>query len=472
MAIATRRRRIRIPGGTGGTQARLKTPNVDRLMWRTGFGPSDADRNKFTGRSLSSVVDDLLDRPQGRLVGPPPVVDRDGSKQPLEPTESDTDLTLEWMDRCIRTQNPLVERLTLFFHNLFATQRSEVSPPQLMITQNQLFRRYADLAANPGVTFKDLVAEVGEDAAMLRFLDGENSTDEDPNENYAREICELFCLGTVDKRGVPNYSEDDIREIARATTGWTIDDENPDDVKVEFDPDRFDSTPKTIFGKTGNWDHRDVVEMVTTQHHAHPRFFISKLWHEFIATPPPDATMADLIRTYKRSRTRILPVLRQILTDPLMLESPREPNMIKPPVVFTVGVMRALKLGIENNQLDSLTNAMGQRLYHPPTVAGWDPGIAWLNTNTAIARFNMVNRFLNDEELDLDDDEGENGTQAFKRAWESVGKPWMSPGARSSLLFYAKQIDKDDSKDNENNRRQRLRVLRSFMLGGPDAQVM
>ena len=464
-----RRRRLRRPR-PGGVQAALTEQMVDRLMWRTGFGPSDADRKRWTGKTLPQVVNQLLKAPQGPFVGDPPLRDKSG----LNPHEDDRDLVLAWLDRMVRTRNPLVERLTFFWHGHFATQRDEVSPPQLMTRQNELFRRYSDLAAFPTANYRTMVFEVGEDPAMLRFLNGEESTEDRVNENYPREVMELFCLGPLAPNGQPNYNEADVLELSKALTGWQIDDDNPDQTFGYFNKSRWFSGNKTVLGQTGDYEHRDAVDVVL-KHPSHPQFLMRKLWAEFIPTEPDRATLKELVAVYKKSRFRLKPVLRKILTHPDMLDSVKEPNMIKPPVVFAVGLMRSLGLTITDDTLYNSLNEMGQLPYFPPTVAGWEGGTAWLNTNTALARFALVNELLDKayEKSDNTDDDPddvveETAAQAYKRAHEAVGRPWVARGTRSALMYYANNAPVKRKSD----RVARQRVLRAFMLGGPDAQVM
>ncbi len=468
LAAPPRRRRLKRPA-PGGAQAALTEAMVDRLTWRAGFGPSDASRAALKGLTLHRAVDKLIRAPQGPLTGPEPVRS-DGT--PLQPFESDTDLVLTWADRMLRTGNPLVERLTLFWHHHFATQRTEVSPPQLMQDQNNLLRRYSDFAAFPTANFRTLVYEVGEGAAMLRFLTGEDSTKKAINENYGRELMELFCLGVTDAAGNPNYTEVDVREAARAASGWQIDDENPDRATGFFNRSRWDDGQKTVLGKSGAFSHRELVDVVMS-HPSHPAFLVNKLWLEFHPTPPDAATLRDLTRVYIKSKFRLKPLVKRILTHPAMLDSIKEPNMIKPPVVQAIGTMRTLGLGITDDALYSTMRDMGQLPYFPPTVAGWEGGLSWLNTNTALSRFSLANRLLSKQYAGLptkapEDVASETSVEAFKRAHAAVGRPWLAKGTISSLRYYSKNAKATSS----NDRIARQRVLRAFMLAGPDAQVM
>lgn len=466
--VQPRRKRSRKPPA-GGAQVALTELMVDRLMWRAGFGPSDADRQRFKGMSLHRAVERLINDPQGPPTGAP-AKRRDGTA--LLPYESDTDLVLAWCDQMVRTRNPLVERLTFFFHRHFATQRTEVSPPQLMTQQNALFRKYADLAANPTADFRNLVYEVGEGPAMLRFLTGEDSRKGRVNENYGRELMELFCLGVTNAAGQPNYTEADVLEAARASTGWQINDDNPDAPSAFFTQSRFDEGPKTVLGKAGAFNHRQLVDVVMS-HPNHAPFLVGRLWDEFIPFAPDRATLADLTKVYTRAGFRLRPLVRRILTHPAMLASIKEPTMIKTPVVFAVGAMRTLGMGITDETLYNALRDMGQLPYFPPTVAGWEGGASWLNTNTALARFGAANRLLAAKYAALptkapEDEPAETPKQAFARAHASVGRPWVGRGTKSSLLYYATKARNTSS----NDRVSRQRVLRAFLLGGPDAQVM
>ena len=283
---------------------------------------------------------------------------------------------------------------------------------------------------------------------------------------------ELFCLGVTNAAGQPNYTEVDVREAARAASGWQIDDENPDAAVGYFNRSRWDDGQKTVLGRTGAFGHRELVDAVLA-HPSHAPFLTAKLWSEFIPGAPDAATLRDLVRVYTRSGFRLKPLVRRILTHPAMLDSIKEPNMIKPPIVQAVGTMRALGLGITDDTLLRSLTDMGQVPYFPPSVAGWEGSLAWLNTNTALARFALANRLLVKQYAALptkapEDVAGETPVQAFQRAHQAVGRPWLAKGTISSLRYYAANAKAVTA----NDRIARQRVLRAFMLGGPDAQVM
>ena len=187
-----------------------------------------------------------------------------------------------------------MERLTFFWHRHWACSLDSVDL-LFMAQQNDLFRRYADLGANPNADFRNLAYEVGEGPAMLRYLNGELNRRGRSNENYARELMELFCLGVTDPSGNPNYTEADVRELARALSGWTIDTTtDPNNPRGVFKPRRFDTGSKTFLGSTGNFNARQAVDIVLA-HPQHASYIVRKLWSEFVVGPPDAATLADLV---------------------------------------------------------------------------------------------------------------------------------------------------------------------------------
>jgi uncharacterized protein (DUF1800 family) len=464
--IKARRHRLHRPprrsGPSGPTtpQTLLTGPMVDRLFWRAGFGPTAADRARWTGKPLQSAVDWLLSTPAG-LAGPPPT--HDGN--PLDPTGNDTDLVLSWLDVMIRATNPLVERLTFFWHRHWANSRDQVSPPQLLMTQNSLFRRYADLGSNPRATFRELALEVTVDPSMLRYLTGESNVRGAPNENYGRELMELFTLGVTNAGGQANYSQGDVEQMAKSLSGWQINDDNPDHAYSYFTPSRWYNGPKIVFGQFGNFNAGDAVNLVLA-HPSHPAFLISKLWSEFIVGPPDAASLRRLIATYTSSGLQLKPLLEQILTHPALFASVDEPDMVKSPVVFVVGAMRALGQTITDTTAADDLDGMGQTPYFPPNVSGWEGGLSWLNTNTALARFGFISDLL--AKTTIPDVPGETASAAYDRAYVAVGQPWLAAGTQNAISSFAQTAPSAGA----TQRKQRQLALRALMLAGPDAQVM
>ncbi len=435
---------------------------VDRLFWRAGFGPSAHDRATWIGRTVTDAVDWMLTTPAG-TTGVPGT--DDGS--PLDPTGNDTDLVLSWVDVMIRATNPFVERMTFFWHRHWANSRESVAPPQLMMTQTELFRKYADYAVNPKANFTEMAQQVTIDPSMLRYLNGELSVRGAPNENYAREFMELFTLGVVNAEGQPNYTQTDVEQIAKALSGWQINDTDPNAAFSYFTQSLWYDGPKLIFSTTKlyNYNTPEVVNLILSQP-AHPAFIINAIWGEFIVDPPDPATLKSLIKTYTSTGFQLKPLLKEILTNPALFASVDEPDMVKPPVVFVVGVMRALGLQITDSTASDYLAATGEQPYFPPNVSGWEGGLSWLNTDTALARFSFVSTLL--ENMQIADVPGETPAAAYDRAYSAVGEPWLAPGTQAALQSFARTAQASET----NNRIERQIALRALMLAGPDAQVM
>ena len=328
---------------------------VDRLFWRAGFGPAPDQREQWTGRPAAELVDWMLDTPPGYApTGAPPLSDAAGSQnQPIDPAANDDELLMEWLYAMQTAVNPLPDRLAFFWHRHWAVSREDgsVQVPWILAYRDRL-RRYADFSADPGLSFRALAWEMTtQDAAMSMYLNGNQNVKRSPNENYAREFQELFCLGTTAPDGTPNYTQTDVHELARAFTGWRLDTTAG---TVAFQPASFDAGAKSLYGRvtipdTSKGTQADqlagvqaAVEAVLT-HPSHAQFLVRKLWAEFIAGPIPPDALAGLVAAYTAGGALALrPLVRGILTHPLIFESLDEPNLVKPPVVYLVGLMRAL----------------------------------------------------------------------------------------------------------------------------------
>jgi len=439
----------------------MSSAMVSRLFWRAGFGPDKADLARWTGKPLGAAVDWLLNTPAAYSGSP-------GTDQgeAFDPTGNDSDLVLSWVDQMIRSVNPFVERMTFFWHRHWANSRESVSPPQLLMTQTELFRKYADFANNPKAAFRDLAYAVTIDPSMLRYLTGELNVKGAPNENYARELMELFTLGVTNAEGKPNYSQTDVEQLAKAFSGWEINDDNPNAVYSYFNQSRWYDGPKLVFGRFENLNTAEAVKLVLSRP-AHPEFIINALWGEFIVPPPNKATLNSLTHLYTKGGTQLKPVMRTILTHPSLFESLEEPDMVKPPVVFVVGAMRAMGLQIKDTTASDYLDGMGQLPYFPPTVAGWEGGISWLNTDTALTRFGFISTLLQNQ-AKIKDVPGETPVQAYARAYAAVGSPWLAANTEAEIKRYARRAQFSTPE----LRIARQVALRALILGGPDSQVM
>ncbi len=268
-------------------------------------------------------------------------------------------------------------------------------------------------------------------------------------------------------QGLPTYSEADVQELARALSGWRINTTDPANPVAFFTPARWDGGTKQVLGQVGAFDTTQAVDVVLS-HPNHAPHLMRKLWGEFVQSPPDDASLNDLAATYVRRGFRIRPVLRKILTHRALYESIDEPNMIKAPAVFVPGAMRAMGQFVTNGAPRSRMQVMGQEPYFPPDVSGWEYGPAWLDTNTAVARFRLVADLTVSQPIDQTDVVGETPQQAYDRAFAGVGQPWLSPTTVAHIQAYAAAT----AGGTLSQRRTRQRVLRALMLGGPDGQVM
>jgi len=278
-----------------------------------------------------------------------------------------------WLYRMVYTPHPLQERMTLFWHNHFATSIAKVREAQLMLKQNRTLRKHA-LGK-----FQPLLLDISRDPAMLIWLDSNSNIKSHPNENYAREVMELFSLG------IGNYTEKDIREAARAFTGWHTDGE-----EFTFVEAQHDHGQKTVLDQTGNWDGADIVRILLEQP-ACARFLARKLYRQFISEgePPSDALIEPLADQLRQTGYDIGRAIRTILSSRLFFSEYAYRQRIKSPVDFVVGLVRALSIQPSMQTLAQAMDGLGQNLFAPPNVKGWDGGKAWLNTATLLARQNL-----------------------------------------------------------------------------------
>jgi uncharacterized protein (DUF1800 family) len=283
-----------------------------------------------------------------------------------------------WLYRMLYTPHPLREKLTLFWHNHFATSNAKVNNAAYMHGQYELMRQHA-LGS-----FRTLLQEMSKDPAMLVWLDTNQSVKGKPNENYARELMELFSLGvgTPDK---PNYAEKDIREAARAFTGWEI-----KDGKGSFTESRHDATEKTVLGKKGNFKGTDVVEICLEQKIC-ADFIVEKLYRFLVSeTVPLTPELAEPLAARFRKDYDFGALVKTMLRSNLFFAPEVYRTRIKAPVDFALGIVRGLEGKIGTTALAATLDELGQNVFYPPSVKGWDGGQTWLNGQTLLFRQNLA----------------------------------------------------------------------------------
>lgn len=276
-----------------------------------------------------------------------------------------------WIRRMAYGPFPLQEKLTFFWHGHFTTSAVDERSAMLIWNQNETLRRFA--AGN----FRAFTHNISRDPAMLDYLNNSQNRKGRPNENYARELMELFTLG------IGHYSEQDIKEAARSFTGWAH--EGEEFVFRKYDHD-FDD--KTFFGRRGPWDGSDVIEIILSRKRC-AEYICSRLWTYFVADPVDPAIAESLGDTLYDAKYDMRPVLRRMFTSKAFYDKSVIGGQIKSPVQLVVGTVR--QLGLEMPPVNSLQNAlsqMGQVPLAPPNVKGWPGGRTWINTTTLFVRYN------------------------------------------------------------------------------------
>lgn len=427
---------------------------IERLLWRAGFGPRPGDVRRLAAKGRRAAVEELL-RPRGPQYGGPAAT-VDGA--PLDPQNVYSHDVLWWLDRCVRTRQPLAERMTLNWHDHFATSNQKVGDTKLML------QHYFVLRSNALGNFRTMAKRILHDGAMQLFLDLAGSDKNSPNENFARELFELFTLGVNN-----GYTEKDIREAARALTGFTFDYEAK---TFGFDPERHDTGFKRVFGRRGRFTPDDIVDLAL-ENPKHAPYLCRKLWGYFTPRPPSRATLNEMVRAYKSSKYQIKPVLRIILNHPTLYADLDAPDQVKPPVVYVAGMLRRLNRGITYGDWNYQLDEMGQQPFYPPNVAGWEQDEAWLTPATIRARFEAVGGLIRKDIKDGSIEGTETPAQAIASALAGTGRPLHSKRTKVAMQRYAVSsvAGRSDDWEVEHYFPERQRVLRHLLLAGPDAQV-
>lgn len=278
-----------------------------------------------------------------------------------------------WLQRMAAGPRPLQEKLTLFWHGHFATSFEKVRDAYYMFLQNDTFRR------NAAGSWRRMLREVTEDPAMLIWLDQAQSNKQHPNENYAREVMELFALGEG------HYTEKDILEAARSLTGLTLDRQT---LKTVFRERNHDEGVKTVLGKTGNLGVQDVLDAILDQPQA-AKFIGFKLWRFFASEAVPQELVDALGDIFRKNDYNLKPLLRAIFLSEEFYAPDVMHSQVKSPVQWMVSAARALNATLPPGRIAGpLLGGLGQMLFAPPNVKGWDGGVAWISTNTMLERYN------------------------------------------------------------------------------------
>jgi uncharacterized protein (DUF1800 family) len=387
--------------GSGGTAASFAAPmgadEARHLLVRTGFSAAPDEVAALAGLSRSEAVERVLASARTEpLTAPDPELDRWTPRSQVralaEPErrawlratiQQGQELRGWWFHEMLVTPSPFTERMTLFWHNHFVSSLRKVRPTRLMYRQNLLLRRHA-LGS-----FREMLHAVARDPAMIVYLDNASNRKGQPNENFAREVMELFTLGEG------HYGEQDVKEAARAFTGWGIDGETG---AFLFRPGLHDDGMKTVLGRSGAFDGGDVLEILLAQPQT-AEHIVRKLWREFVS-PQPDAAQVQRVAAVFRDRGYdIRAAMRALLDSPAFFAEANRAALVKSPVDLLVGTLRQFRFDVDDPYpFVVMSRQLGQDLMAPPNVKGWPGGDAWINAGTLLARKQIMTRLFRDRE--------------------------------------------------------------------------
>ncbi len=347
-------------------------------MWDPGmdpFPPSRAEAVRIAREKGSGLGVAVL--PEGSSRRLQPVVDKFfyGLRANVLETRR---LALWWAQRMMTTPRPLEEKMTFFWHGHFATSETKVRDYRMMLAQNRMLR------ARATGNFRDLLLGIMRDPAMLTYLDNNKNVKGRPNENFGRELLELFTLG------IGNYAEQDIREASRAFTGWTN-----DVLDFRFDPDLHDAGRKKFLGREGDFGGEEIVDIILAQPAA-AEFVAAKLYRFFVREQISETARAALGKIFRGADYELKPLLKAIFLSRDFYSPPSNAAQIKDPVHLVVSTYR--KLGLRKlptvPDFNRLTGGLGQALFYPPNVAGWAGGRTWITPSALLERGNVMRSVL------------------------------------------------------------------------------
>jgi len=379
--------------------APLGFDDARHLLNRTSFAANPAEIETFSRLTREQAVERLLSWTGRPAATPPPAWAAEPFESPRrfrgmsaeerklavrETFQKAFELQSWWLTEMLVTSSPLAEKMTLFWHNHFVSSVRKVRSAQLMYRQNELLRRHAF------GNFGELLRAVARDPAMVVYLDSASNRKGQPNENFAREVMELFTLGEG------NYTEQDIKEAARAFTGWSV---NVDTGEFMFRRLLHDDGTKTVLGRTGDLDGDAVLDILLSQPQT-AEFVVAKLWREFVSLQPDRAEVGRIARLFRDSSYDITVALRAVLVSDAFYAPHNRAGLIKSPVDLIVGTLRQFQFTTGDVTPFVLTaSELGQALFEPPNVKGWPGGQVWINSTTLLARKSFLERLFRTEEL-------------------------------------------------------------------------
>jgi uncharacterized protein (DUF1800 family) len=363
--------------------------NAQHLLARTLFGYTRADVTYALSKSLNDFVDnDLLasvtaPNPPDVWVNEKPIADNNAIDN-----QRKTALRNWWLMLMLNQKRSISEKMTLFWHNHFVSEISKVNYPQRMYWQNKLERDYA--IGN----FKDFTKKMTTDPAMLVYLDGVQNQKSAPNENYGRELLELFTIG------IGNYTETDIKQAARALTGWQIDSNTG--ITSVFNKARFDDGDKTFLGKTGKFGYEDIINIIFEKEET-AKFICRKLYKEFVYYKPDETIVTEMASVFRNNNYEVKPVLAYLFKSEHFYKPEFLGAKIKSPAEIIIGTLKNLELSNPDTAFQSYLFDMGkslqQELFEPPDVRGWEGQRKWISSTTFPQRNSYTDSLINGKKL-------------------------------------------------------------------------
>lgn len=370
---------------------------IKHIYGRVGLGLAPEQYQRLRRQPLSKVINNLFEgakRPLKEVTCPnfnissPQQFRSMGKKERRQATRDlrklIPQLNLNWIQQMVKEEEgTLVEKMALFWHGHFAC-----APKRVDFAAQQLatLRQYA--LGN----FRDLLVAISKDAAMILYLNNQQNRKNKPNENYARELMELFTLG----RG--HYTEADVKAAARAFTGWFT---NRFTGEFDFNARQHDEGSKTFMGRTGNWNGEDIIDFILENRQT-ARFLAEKIYHYFVNEKPHEQAIESLAQVLYQSNYHIATAMRYLLDSEWFYNRENMGNKIKSPIELLVGLSKALHLKFDDPKAIILPQrALGQVLFQPPNVAGWTSGKGWIDNATLLLRLNLAAFLLKQKELNI-----------------------------------------------------------------------
>lgn len=452
--------------------------NNKHLLWRASFGAGINDMEDLKNKNIKALLHDLLkEEPFTEVNYDTPdveIIDYMNDKTPAEKKkeiqrinrEQNDELNLNFLDKMVNSKEQMREKMAFFWHGHFA---SRVQNPKFNKQLLNIIRK------NALGNFKDLLFEVSQAPAMLNFLNNQQNKKDHPNENFAREVMELFTMG----RG--NYTEKDIREGARAFTGWGYDKEG----NFKERKNLHDDGSKTFLGKTGNFTGTDALDIILEQK-ATARFITTKIYKFFVNETIDNEIINTLSDHFYSSHYDIKKLMTEIFSSSWFYHQKNIGNRIKSPVELMVGIMKTLPMTIQNPEnLIVYQKLLGQTLLYPPNVSGWPNGKSWIDSSTLMLRLQIPQIWSGlrpleysphgDDDIDMGMKSRENAlNKSFKNPniiidWSRVDKVFGNKDCTEYLLQSTKTLDLDSVKNFSDNS-VKMRVIN--LMSTPEYQLM